>query len=182
MRRRHHLDGAWLIDLAPQTDEALVPGAIAAALGVQEVAGRPLADTLVDTLASRALLLIVDNCEHLIDASARLLESLLRSCPRVAVLATSREPLAIAGELVWQVSPLASPGQEPMLSVAQLHQLPSVRLFVERAAAGQPGFWLSEQNAAAVAQICRSLDGLPLALELAAARLLDDGRADRRPP
>jgi predicted ATPase/DNA-binding CsgD family transcriptional regulator len=171
MRQRRHPDGAWFIDLSPQTDASLVPSAFATALGVQETAGRPSAETLVDALVNRDLLLIVDNCEHLIDASARLLELLLRSCPHVAVLATSREPLAIAGELVWQVAPLASPPQERMLSVTQLHQLPSVRLFVERAAAGQSGFRLSEQNADGVAQICRRLDGLPLALELAAARV-----------
>jgi predicted ATPase/DNA-binding winged helix-turn-helix (wHTH) protein len=164
-------DGVWFVDLAPVAEAALIPRAVAAAVGVREVPGQPLPAILAGALRQRALLLVLDNCEHLGDAYAHLVEALLRTAPRLRVLTTSREPLRAAGEAVYRVPPLATPagaGAEPAARVAAY---PAVRLFVERARAVQPAFRLTAANAAAVAQVCHRLDGLPLALELAAARV-----------
>src|SRR5262249_39929497 len=125
-------------------------------------AGRSLIDTLAQALSSKALLLILDNCEHLLDGCARVADTLLRNCPNVRVLATGREPLGIAGERKLQV---------PSLGLPDVHRLPSARRLVERAVASQPAFSLTTTNAPAVAQVCHRLDGIPLALELAAARV-----------
>jgi predicted ATPase len=144
---------------------------VAGAVGVREEAGLPLRATLLAALRPRRLLLVLDNCEHLLDASATLVEALLRGCPQVTVLATSREALGIAGERVWRVPSLALPDGEHLPSPEVLAQVEAVRLFVERALAVQPHFALTAQNAPLVAQICRRLDGIPLALELASARL-----------
>ncbi|MGE3911176.1 MAG: LuxR C-terminal-related transcriptional regulator [Chloroflexota bacterium] len=170
-RMHRHPDGVWLVDLSQLTDATLVPWAIASVVGVQERPGRPLAETLVDALRHRNLLLVVDNCEHLVDASARMVDGILRNCARVSILATSREALAIGGEVARTVAPLATPPADESISVASLSLLPSVCLFVERAASAWPAFRLSAQNASDVSQICRRLDGLPLAIELAAARV-----------
>ncbi|MGH2355976.1 MAG: protein kinase domain-containing protein, partial [Chloroflexota bacterium] len=166
-------DGVRLVELAPLADAALVPQAVAAALGVRETPGRPVADTLVDTLAPRCLLLVLDNCEHLVAACAALAEALLRACPDLQILATSREALGLLGETTWPVPALSLPAATalPVARVAEVAEHEAVRLFTERAAASSPGFALTEQNAAAVAEICRRLDGLPLAIELAAARV-----------
>jgi predicted ATPase/DNA-binding SARP family transcriptional activator len=157
-------DGVWFVDLAPLTDADLVPQAVAQALGVREAPDAPLTTTLRQFLESRRLLLVLDNCEHLTAASARLVESLLSACAQLKILATSRQALGITGEIVWRVPPLSLPTDDPLHSEA-------VRLFVERATAIEPGFRLSEQTAASVANVCRRLDGIPLAIELAAARL-----------
>jgi non-specific serine/threonine protein kinase len=161
--------GVWLVELAPLADPALVPGAVAAALNIVADASRPLLATLIAVLRARQVLLVLDNCEHLIEACATLADALLHGCPQVQILATSREALGIAGEVAWPV---------PSLELPEAHQPPreiercaAVRLFVERAAAVQPRFALTEQNAGVVAQVCRRLDGIPLSLELAAARL-----------
>ena len=164
-------DGVWFVDLAPVAEGALVPRAVAAAVGVREVPGQPLPLILAGALRQRALLLVLDNCEHLVDACAHLAEALLRSAPRLRVLATSREPLRAAGEAVYRVPPLATPGGAGAESADRVAAYPAVRLFVERARAVQPAFRLTAANAAAVAQVCHRLDGLPLALELAAARV-----------
>ena len=174
-------DGVWFVDLAPLADGALVPQAVAAAVGVREVPGQPLAGVLAGALRERALLLVLDNCEHLLDACALLVEALLRAGPRLRVLATSREPLRAAGEAVYRVPPLAVPAAPPATAPADAPQAPAVpelvasypavRLFVERARAVRPDFAVTPENAAAVAHICRQLDGLPLAIELAAARV-----------
>jgi non-specific serine/threonine protein kinase len=164
-------DGVWLVELAALTDDAMVPRAVASTLGVREQARRPLGETLAETLRARRMLLILDNCEHLVDACARIGETLLRACPRLQILATSREALAIGGEIVWPVAPLPVPPTDEALLVSDLSQLASVQLFVERASAVAPGFALAEQHPDAVARICRHLDGMPLALELAAARV-----------
>lgn len=162
-------DGIWLVELAPLSDPTLVPQAVALALDVREVPGRPLPATLAEHLEGRAILVVLDNCEHVLDACARIAEALLRACPRLRLLATSRERLGIGGEVVARVTPLTLP--EPgHASLAELARSEAVRLFVERAEAVRPGFALTEGNAAAVAEICRRLDGIPLALELAAAR------------
>jgi predicted ATPase/class 3 adenylate cyclase len=164
-------DGVWLVDLAPLADEALVPQAVAAAVGVREDPGRPLVATLADALRPKRLLLVLDNCEHLLEACARLAEGLLRACPDLRVLATSREALGLAGEAPYRVPSLALPAAPGPLSVEALAPSEAVRLFAARAATVRPGFAVTAQNAAAVAEVCRRLDGIPLALELAAARV-----------
>lgn len=164
-------NGAWLIQLAPLADSALVPRAVATALGVRGAAGRPLLTTLATALASRRLLLVLDNCEHLIGACARLAETLLRACPHLQILATSREPLRISGEVTWRVPPLALPGAGPFPELESLAQVEAVALFLDRARARRPDFILTHQTAPSVAAICRRLDGLPLGIELAAAQV-----------
>jgi predicted ATPase len=167
-------DGVWLVELAALADPALVPQEVATAVGVREEPGRPLAATLTDALKPQRRLLVLDNCEHLLDACARLADALLRACPRVTVLATSREALGIAGEVVWRVPSLPLPELregDDAPPVAALARNEAVRLFVDRALLVQPAFAVTPHNAAAVAQVCARLDGIPLALELAAARV-----------
>jgi len=169
-------DGIWLVELAPLADPALVPQAVADVLGVREQPGRELTAVLADWLRSRQLLLLLDNCEHLVGAAAALTDALLQACPRLHVLATSREPLAIDGEIVRRVASLTVPDARDletlnMGSVAPLMNSDAVRLFVERARAADATFALTGRNASTVAQICARLDGIPLALELAAARV-----------
>jgi predicted ATPase len=164
-------DGAWLVELAPLSEEALVPKAVAEALGVPERPAKPLADALSEALRDRQLLLILDNCQHLLEASARLVDKLLDSCPRVRILATSREGLGVEGEVRWPVPPLSVPEPRGTPSSEKLEACESVRLFLERARGRDPSFSLSPQNAVAVAEVCRRLEGIPLAIELAAARV-----------
>jgi predicted ATPase/DNA-binding SARP family transcriptional activator/DNA-binding CsgD family transcriptional regulator len=172
-------DGVWLVELAPLSEGKLVPHAVADALGVSEQPGRSLAETLVDDLRNKRLLLVLDNCEHLIDAAAQLADILLSSCPRLRVLATGREALAVEGELVWLVDPLSFPDADRdgdrdthrAPAAGELARYDAVRLFVERARLRSPHFELRAENAGAVAQICRRLEGMPLAIELAAARV-----------
>jgi predicted ATPase/DNA-binding CsgD family transcriptional regulator len=167
-------DGVWLVELAPLADPTLVPQAIADVLGVQEQSRRPLLETLTDALRAQQLLLVLDDCEHLVASCAALADRLLRACPQVEILATSREVLGIAGESAWAVPSLGVPPDAQAATdddVATIGQSEAVQLFVERACAAMPGFSLTERNAGAVAQICQRLDGIPLALELAAARV-----------
>jgi predicted ATPase/DNA-binding CsgD family transcriptional regulator len=176
-------DGIWLVELAAFTDPALVPSAVAAALGLREKPGRPLLATLTDHLHARSLLLLLDNCEHLLPACATLAEALLRACPQLQILTTSRQALGLTGETLWPVPPMAVPdskfqvpsggarSMEPGTWNLELEQADSVRLFIARATAVNPHFSLTERNAEAVVEICRRLDGIPLALELAAARV-----------
>ena len=169
-------DGVWLVELAALTDPALVAAAVAAAVGVREDPGVPLLTTLTRSLRGKNLLLLLDNCEHLIGACAELAETLLRACPTVRILASSREALGIAGETTLRVPSLALPQRGTGALPAQppggsLLRYEAVRLFVERAQAVQAAFLLTPANAPAVLQICRRLDGIPLALELAAARV-----------
>jgi predicted ATPase/class 3 adenylate cyclase len=161
-------DGAWFVDLAPLADAGLLAQAVLAALGRREVPGRPPLDVLLEDLRSRTALVVLDNCEHLIDACARLAEALLRACPSVRVLATSRELLGVAGEAAWRVPSLSAPAEGP--GAADPAASEAVQLFVDRARLLQPGFTLGPANAAAVSEVCRRLDGIPLAIELAAAR------------
>jgi predicted ATPase/class 3 adenylate cyclase len=162
--------GVWLVELAPLSDPALVLQAVASVLGVREQQGRPLIDTLIDYLRTKSLLLMLDNCEHLIEDCAQLVADLLGACPNLKVLSSSREALGVAGETAYRVPSLSLPAAGAATPEALIRS-EAVRLFVERAQAMQPGFALSDQNRAAVAQICQRLDGIPLALELAAARL-----------
>jgi len=167
-------DGVWMAELAPLSEPGLVPQAVARALGISEQPGRPLEGTLVEAMRSKELLLVMDNCEHLIQASASLAEELLSSCPRLRILATSREPLGIGGEAVRQVGPLSLPETSDGQSTAEsLMRCEAVRLFVERARVTVPDFGLTEGNAGAVVRVCKRLDGIPLAIELAAAQLGD---------
>jgi non-specific serine/threonine protein kinase len=163
-------DGVWLVDLAPLADPGLVPRALAATLEVQEKPGRSLIETLAEALRGKQTLLLLDNCEHLVDSVARLVDALLDECPGLRVLSTSREALGIVGELVWPVPPLSVPDTRRPPTVEQLEGCESARLFVERARLRNPAFVVGPQNARAVAEICTNLDGLPLAIELAAAR------------
>jgi predicted ATPase/DNA-binding SARP family transcriptional activator len=175
-RATAYADGVALVELAALADPALVPQAVAAALGLHEESQRSPTAALAEALRARQMLLVLDNCEHLIGACAQLVQALLGACPGLQVLATSRESLGLAGETTWLV---------PSLSLPDLRRLPpdgasmvgallaseAVSLFVERAAAALPTFALTPDNAIAVAQVCRRLDGIPLALELAAARV-----------
>jgi predicted ATPase len=167
-------DGVWLAALAALADAALVPETVAAAVGVREEPGRPLLGSLTDALRPKRLLLVLDNCEHLLDACAALADALLRACPHLHILATSREALGIAGETVWRVPSLSLPDAgDPAHPAppAALTQSEAVRLFLDRAVGVQPAFRVTTQNAPAVAQICARLDGIPLAIELAPARV-----------
>jgi predicted ATPase/class 3 adenylate cyclase len=163
--------GVWLVELAAIADPALVPLAVATALGLREEAGQPATATLVAALRPRHLLLVLDNCEHVLDACAALAEALVRACPHVHILATSREALGLGGETAWRVPSLALPDVQHLPAPEELLQVEAVRLFVERARTAQPLFTVTAKQASAVAQVCRRLDGIPLALELAAARL-----------
>ena len=160
-----------LVDLAAVTDPALVVLAAARALSAQEAPGSELIECVVAHLDGRELLLVLDNCEHLLGACVELVDTLVARCPGLSVLATSREPLGSKRELVWRVAPLAAPGLGVPPAPERLIEFASVKLFVERATIAQPGFALSAYVAPAVAEICRRLDGLPLAIELAAACL-----------
>ena len=164
-------DGVWFVELAPLSDPALTPQAVAAALDVPEQPNRPIEDTLADHLRARSALLVLDNCEHLVDGTARLADALLRACPNLRILATSREPLDLPGEAVWTVPPLTLPDADGARTVEGLLRTEAVRLFVDRARSRLPGFELTEENVRAVAEVCGRLDGIPLAIELITARM-----------
>lgn len=159
------------VPLAPVVDESRVTQAIAEAFGIIEAPGTPLLETLIHRLGPDRCLLILDNCEHLLDACADLVEHVLGACPSVRILATSREPLQIAGERQWRVAPLALPPRADTRSVEVVELAPAVQLFVERAQAVVPSFRLTSDNATAAAEVCTRLAGIPLALELVAARV-----------
>jgi len=169
--QREYADGVRLVELGELRDESSLVDEVAAAVGVRDQSARPLREVLIEFLAPRELLLVLDNCEHVVDAIAELTRSLLRACPRLRILATSREHLGIGGEAVLRVPPLAVPDPQRRPSLRGLPKYDAVSLFVERGAAVVPGFALTEDNAATVARICHRLDGLPLPIELAAARL-----------
>jgi predicted ATPase/DNA-binding SARP family transcriptional activator len=169
-RLDRHPDGVWLIELAGGTAAEHVAAAVASALGLRDEPGRPPTQVVVDQLHTRRLLIVLDNCEHLAEACAELVASVLRGSTAVHVLATSRIPLRVGGEAVYRVDPLPVVGLEAMPR-DDLAEADAVRLFCERAMDNKPGFDLTERNAGAVARICSRLDGIPLAIELAAARL-----------
>jgi predicted ATPase/transcriptional regulator with XRE-family HTH domain/Tfp pilus assembly protein PilF len=164
-------DGVWLVELAAMSDPALVPGAVLVALGLREESGLSALATLTSYLKDRRLLLVLDNCEHLIAACAALADTLLRGHPHTRILATSREGLEVAGEMLYRVPSLSAPNPRHLPAVDLMPAYEAVRLFVARAQARGTGFTLTAQNAVAVAQICARLDGIPLAIELAAARV-----------
>jgi predicted ATPase/class 3 adenylate cyclase len=165
-----HADGVWLVELGLLHEPHRVPLAVAATLGVREEGGHAVEQSLARHVKDRALLVVLDNCEHLLDSAAGVAKLLLSAGAGVRVLATSREPLRIAGESTYVMSGLAVPGPREALAPGAVAQYESVRLFVDRASAASPGFELSAENATPVAAICHRLDGIPLAIELAAAR------------
>ncbi|HKH35799.1 MAG TPA: BTAD domain-containing putative transcriptional regulator [Rubrobacter sp.] len=164
-------DGAWLVELASLSHPELVPHALASVLGLREQPDRSLVDTLVGHLREKYLLLMLDNCEHLIEACAQLASLLLHSCPRLRVLATSREALGVEGEAVWRVSSLSVPDTDRLPTANELTRYDAVHLFLDRARLRVPDFELTPENGRAVAQVCRRLEGIPLAIELATARV-----------
>jgi predicted ATPase/class 3 adenylate cyclase/Tfp pilus assembly protein PilF len=164
-------DGVWLVELAGLSDSALVPQAVAQVLGVKEAAGKSIQQSLVEWLRPKRLLVILDNCEHLVAACASLAADILRGCSDVRILASSREPLVVAGEQTYRVPTLSLPDPKKAQTAESLSQYEAVRLFVERAQAVQPTFSVTDANAPAVVQVCFHLDGIPLAIELAAARV-----------
>jgi predicted ATPase/DNA-binding CsgD family transcriptional regulator len=163
-------DGVWLVELASLADPVLVPQAVASTLGAREQPGCSPTEILCDFLGAKKVLLVLDNCEHLVEACAEFAEALLHSCPGLRVLATSREPLGVVGEVARPVPPLSLPDLRRLPDIESLPQYEAARLFIERAAAVKPAFALTEENVPSVAQVCYRLDGIPLALELAAAR------------
>jgi non-specific serine/threonine protein kinase len=164
-------DGVWIVELAPIADPMLVPHQVAKAVAVQDATNQTGTSALIRALQNRQMLLVLDNCEHLLDACARLVEDLMHYCAHLKVLATSREALGLTSEVAWRVPSLEVPDARQQLTLQELVINPAMQLFVERATALLPGFTLSERSASATAQICRRLDGIPLALELAAARI-----------
>lgn len=166
-----YADGVWWVELGSVSDPALVAQELAVALGVREQPGQPLLSSLVDHLRPRQALAVFDNCEHLVTPVAKLAETVLRSCPRVRIMATSREALTVPGEMVFRVHSLPVPDPRNLPPLDELSEYGAVRLFVERARAVEPGFSLVARLATAVVRICHQLDGIPLAIELAAARV-----------
>jgi predicted ATPase/DNA-binding CsgD family transcriptional regulator len=162
------IDGVYWVEFARLTDSALVPQAVAKVLNVVEQSGTPLMNTLLDLLGDRQILLVLDNCEHLLGACAQLVEA-FAGCPRIKILATSREPLGVIGEALYPVLPLALPATH--ISLDEVRRVESVQLFVERARSILPTFGLTAQNAETISALCRDLDGIPLAIELASARV-----------
>ena len=179
-------DEAWFVDLSALADPGLVPGAVMAVMGVQEVRDQSHTETLSTCLGERGALIVLDNCEHVLAAAAALAEALVLSCGRLGILATSREPLGIPGEVVWRVPCLSVPEEQGTSDIKSLDASDAVRLFTDRARAARPNFSITDDNAPAVAAICQRLDGIPLAIELAAARVrmmsvehIADALADR---
>jgi predicted ATPase/class 3 adenylate cyclase len=167
----HYADGVWLVELASLSKAALVPQAVATVLGLREETGKSIPQTLADHLADKRALLILDNCEHLLEAAAGLVDLLLRRCPGLRIATTSREALGIAGEQSFRVPSLSLPPPSGKQTADAIASFEAVQLFVDRAALVRPGFALSDENAAPIASICFRLDGIPLAIELAAARV-----------
>ncbi|MCS7224303.1 MAG: tetratricopeptide repeat protein [Armatimonadetes bacterium] len=163
--------GVWFIELAPITDGAFIPSAIASALSLREEPGKEVMNLIIGYLRDRDCLLVLDNCEHLLDDSARLADRLLKACPKIKILASSRQALGVPGEITWRVPSLPTPEPTKKIQPDQMLHYASVRLFEERARTANPSFEINEETAPWVAQICWRLDGIPLALELAAARM-----------
>ncbi|HEV2439551.1 MAG TPA: NB-ARC domain-containing protein [bacterium] len=163
-------DGVWVVELAALADSGLIPDTVASALGLPEQPDRSPAGALVDYLRPKSVLLILDNCEHL-SACADLTDTLLRAASGLRLLATSRAGLGVPGETLWRVPSLSVPASGEVPPGDRLLEYEAVRLFVERAAAARPEFRVTDGNAPAITQVCRRLDGIPLAIELAAARV-----------
>ncbi|MGW4339706.1 protein kinase domain-containing protein [Rhodococcus koreensis] len=168
---RHYIHGAWLVELGELADGSLLAESVAAVFGLRDHAARPTEEALVALLSTRELLLILDNCEQVVDAVVQLSEKLLRSCPGLRILATSREALEVGGEALLRVPPLTVPDPDNPPTSAGVRSYDAVSLFIDRAVVAEPTFTITDTNRAVVAQVCHHLEGLPLAIELAAARL-----------
>jgi predicted ATPase len=166
-----YADGVWLVELAALADPALVPQAVAAALRVREAPGRSLTEMLVEYLRPKRMLLLLDNCEHLLAACAQVTETVMRACPHLRILATSREALGLMGEQTYRVPSLSLPDARQLPPLERLQEFEAVQLFTDRARLSQASFAVTAANAASVVQVCQRLDGIPLAIELAAARV-----------
>jgi predicted ATPase/class 3 adenylate cyclase len=164
-------DGVWFVDLSPLSNPAHVANYVLSSFGAREELSYSPVQTLVDFLREKVMLLVMDNCEHILKGIVPLVQALLQGDPKLRILATSRTPLGIAGEMVWLIPPLSSPDINGELQIEKILQVESVRLFVDRALAARKDFALTRENASAVAKICAQLDGIPLAIELAAARV-----------
>ena len=167
----NYANGVWLVEFAALSESTLVPQSVATVFGIQQGTNRALIETLIHVLRAKTILLILDNCEHLLDACAQLADRLLKNCPNLKILATSREVLGIIGEALYHVPPLTIPEIQKNESIEKLNDYESIRLFDERAQLVQMDFSLTMENASSVAQICHRLDGIPLAIELAAVRV-----------
>jgi predicted ATPase/class 3 adenylate cyclase len=167
----HFADGVWFVELAPLTDPDLIPQTILSAIGIQEQQGKTPLEVLKEYLHEKQALIVLDNCEHLIEASAKVANTLLNAAPNLKVMASSREALGVKGELSYAVPSLSLPNIKHLPAIEQLSQYEAVRLFIDRALLVAPHFIVNKDNAPAVAQICYRLDGIPLAIELAAARV-----------
>ncbi len=165
-----HADGVVFVELAPVNEPDAVAPTLAGLLRVWETRTEPTVDAICRFVADRSMLIVLDNCEHLIDASADLALRLLAACPELTILATSREPLGVPGEIAWRVPSLPAPASDQRLDLVELSGFDAIRLFADRACRARPGFALTELNSGAIVEICSRLDGIPLALELAAAR------------
>ncbi|MBK7474204.1 MAG: tetratricopeptide repeat protein [Betaproteobacteria bacterium] len=179
-------DGAWLAELAPLADPGLVAQTVATVLGLKEARGQSIAQTLCEHLNDKKLLLLLDNCEHLLDGCAQLVDTLVRRCPGVKILASSRQALGIAGEQIYRVPSLTLPDAKQTATQQSIRSFESVQLFIDRASLVRADFQVTDRNAPALASLCRQLDGIPLAIELAAARVRTlsieeiDHKLDRR--
>jgi predicted ATPase/class 3 adenylate cyclase len=164
-------DGAWFVELAPLSDPGLVPQTVATVLGLMEEPGKPISQTLTEHLKDKRLLLLLDNCEHLLDVCAKLADALVRQCPSVQILASSREAFGIGGEQTYRVPSLSLPDPKQAHTPVSVAQFEAVQLLTERALLARADFQVTNQNASTLASICYRLDGIPLAIELAAARV-----------
>jgi class 3 adenylate cyclase len=163
-------DGAWFVELAALHDPSLVPQVVATVLGLKEEPHKPMDQTVLAHLKTMRLLLLLDNCEHLLSACADIADALIRQCPHVTILASSREALGIAGEQTYRVPSLSLPDRRGTPTPQTLSMYESVQLFIDRALLVRPEFRVTNMNAAALASLCHHIDGIPLAIELAAAR------------
>ncbi|HXW77580.1 MAG TPA: tetratricopeptide repeat protein, partial [Candidatus Eremiobacteraceae bacterium] len=164
-------DGVWLVELAPIADKELVPSAVASVFHVLDAPNRTMTEAIVHALKSRRALIVFDNCEHVVESAARIIDAILRNCPHIRIIATTRQGLGIAGEAVHRVASLAVPEANRELTAEEAARHGAVALFVERATAATESFRLTDENASIVAQLCQRLDGIALAIELAAPRL-----------
>ena len=166
-----YIDGVWFIDLAPIKDPILVSKEISEVLNIKEDPNKPIVNTLIESIKDKSLLILLDNCEHLIQECAEIAHKLLNTVKGIRILATSREALNIQGEVVWRIPLLSFPITDSIKDIKEINQFEAIRLFVDRAGSNQPGFTLNPQNVSSVTQICRRIDGIPLAIELAASRI-----------
>jgi len=171
-------DGVWFTNLAPVTDPNLVTKEILKVLNIQETPGKTIADILIENIKDKSLLLLLDNCEHMINACAEIIEKLLHTVKGIRIMATSREALNIPGEVVWRIPSLSVPEYDTRTELVDIQNFEAVKLFADRAASGNPGFVLNTRNISPIIGICQRVAGIPLAIELAATRVRHLGPED----